>query len=89
MLRYLELWWVSWKDAYLATSDYASTCESLLQGRLIDLLRNTPGVSLDDVAVLVLDEADRLLEMGFTEEVGGWRQKHGCRYYRFRVIISQ
>lgn len=45
-----------------------------LQGRMIDHLRNTQSVGLEDLAVLVLDEADRLLEMGFAEEVrlAGW-----------------
>ena len=38
-------------------------------GRMIDHLRNTPGVGLEGLEILVLDEADRLLEMGFTEEV--------------------
>ena len=36
---------------------------------MIDHLRNTQSVGLEDLAVLVLDEADRLLEMGFAEEV--------------------
>ena len=31
-------------------------------GRLIDLLRNAPSVGLDELEILVLDEADRLLE---------------------------
>ena len=38
-------------------------------GRLIDHIQNTKGFSLDDVDVLVLDEADRLLEMGFKDEL--------------------
>ena len=38
-------------------------------GRLIDHIRNTRGFSLEDVEVLVLDEADRLLEMGFKDEL--------------------
>ncbi len=38
-------------------------------GRLIDHLRNSRSVHLEDVEVLVLDEADRLLEMGFIDEV--------------------
>lgn len=38
-------------------------------GRLLDHLLNTQSVDLEDVEILVLDEADRLLEMGFVEEV--------------------
>ncbi len=44
-------------------------CRSAAQGRLIDHLRNTQAVGLEDLQALVLDEADRLLEMGFAEEV--------------------
>lgn len=52
-------------------------------GRLIDHVRNTQSVDLDDVEILVLDEADRcscsprppprltprLLELGFADEI--------------------
>ena len=38
-------------------------------GRLIDHIHNTNGFSLQEVEVLVLDEADRLLEMGFKDEL--------------------
>ncbi|XP_050212549.1 DEAD-box ATP-dependent RNA helicase 28 [Mercurialis annua] len=38
-------------------------------GRMIDHLRNTMSVDLDDLAVLILDEADRLLELGFNAEI--------------------
>mmetsp|Transcript_17066 Transcript_17066/g.55809 ORF Transcript_17066/g.55809 Transcript_17066/m.55809 type:complete len:746 (-) Transcript_17066:63-2300(-) len=38
-------------------------------GRMIDHLRNTHSVHLEDLAVLILDEADRLLELGFADEV--------------------
>ncbi|XP_055834728.1 DEAD-box ATP-dependent RNA helicase 28 isoform X2 [Solanum dulcamara] len=38
-------------------------------GRMIDHLRNSMSVDLDDLAVLILDEADRLLELGFSAEI--------------------
>jgi ATP-dependent RNA helicase DDX27 len=38
-------------------------------GRLIDHLRNSANVHLEDIEILVLDEADRLLENGFAEEL--------------------
>jgi len=38
-------------------------------GRLLDHIRNSASVYMDDVDVLVLDEADRLLEMGFEAEL--------------------
>jgi ATP-dependent RNA helicase DDX27 len=38
-------------------------------GRIIDHLRNTQAVSIDQLDILVLDEADRLLEFGFQEEI--------------------
>ncbi|KAL3845334.1 hypothetical protein ACJIZ3_002737 [Penstemon smallii] len=38
-------------------------------GRMIDHLRNSMSVHLDELAVLILDEADRLLELGFSAEI--------------------
>ena len=38
-------------------------------GRMIDHLANSHGVHLDELSVLVLDEVDRLLELGFKDEV--------------------
>ena len=38
-------------------------------GRLIDHITNSQGVDLDDLEFLVLDEADRLLDLGFQDEV--------------------
>ncbi|KAI3516656.1 hypothetical protein L1887_15579 [Cichorium endivia] len=38
-------------------------------GRMIDHLLNSMLVDLDDLAVLILDEADRLLELGFEAEI--------------------
>lgn len=43
--------------------------EVLSSGRLIDHLRNSRGFDLDDVHAVVLDEADKLLRMGFIEAV--------------------
>ncbi|KAF9527593.1 ATP-dependent RNA helicase drs1 [Crepidotus variabilis] len=38
-------------------------------GRLIDHIRNSPSFNLDALDVLVLDEADRMLEDGFADEL--------------------
>jgi ATP-dependent RNA helicase DDX27 len=38
-------------------------------GRMLDHIRNSLAVHVDSIDVLVLDEADRLLEMGFEDEV--------------------
>ena len=38
-------------------------------GRLIDHLRNTVSFDIEDVEILILDEADRLLELGFMAEL--------------------
>ena len=38
-------------------------------GRLLDHLQNTKGFVVHNLAALVIDEADRILEIGFEEEV--------------------
>ncbi|KAK6627160.1 putative ATP-dependent RNA helicase ddx27 [Polyplax serrata] len=38
-------------------------------GRLIDHLKNAPGFSLDSIEILVLDEADRMLDEYFAEQM--------------------
>eukprot|EP01062_Namystynia_karyoxenos_P082097 TRINITY_DN9181_c0_g1_i1.p1 TRINITY_DN9181_c0_g1~~TRINITY_DN9181_c0_g1_i1.p1 ORF type:complete len:727 (+),score=309.08 TRINITY_DN9181_c0_g1_i1:91-2271(+) len=38
-------------------------------GRLVDHLRNSQGVGIDSIEMLVLDEADRLLDEGFKDEL--------------------
>jgi superfamily II DNA/RNA helicase len=35
----------------------------------VDIIKNTKGVSFEDIDYLVFDEADKLLDMGFQEEV--------------------
>ena len=44
-------------------------------GRMIDHVQNTMSVDLDDVEVVILDEADRLLELGVTDEVRAVRAR--------------
>ncbi|KAI8381562.1 P-loop containing nucleoside triphosphate hydrolase protein [Radiomyces spectabilis] len=39
-------------------------------GRLIDHVRNSAGFGLDTCEILVMDEADRMLEDGFADELG-------------------
>ena len=38
-------------------------------GRLLDHIHNTKGFTLESVDILVLDEADKLIEMGFKDEI--------------------
>ena len=38
-------------------------------GRLLDHLQNTKGFLVSNLQVLIIDEADRLLEEGFEEEI--------------------
>lgn len=38
-------------------------------GRIIDLVRNSRDVHLDGLEVLIFDEADKLLDLGFKAEV--------------------
>ncbi|AOW01814.1 uncharacterized protein YALI1_B22015g [Yarrowia lipolytica] len=38
-------------------------------GRFIDHVRNSPSFNVDDVEILVIDEADRMLEEGFQQEL--------------------
>lgn len=54
------------------------------QGRVIDHVRNTQSVGLEDLQALILDEADRLLEMGFADEV---RPKPVLHEQLLRVIL--
>ena len=54
-------------------------------GRLLDHIQNTKGFSLEDVEVLVLDEADRLIEMGFKDEVDAIVKQ--CKHPKRQTIM--
>lgn len=56
-------------------------------GRMIDHLRNSMSVHLDELAVLVLDEADRLLELGFSAEID--ELVHFPYLFLFVIVIPQ
>lgn len=38
-------------------------------GRLIDLVKNSQAIDLDYIEVVIFDEADKLLEIGFDAEI--------------------
>lgn len=54
-------------------------------GRMIDHLRNSQSVGLEDLAVLILDEADRLLELGFSAEI----RELVCLLSYFDLIVKK
>ena len=51
-------------------------------GRLLDHLQNTPGFVYKNIKILVLDEADRILEVGFEDEMV-------CQRYLFLLNIRE
>ncbi|EGG17646.1 putative RNA helicase [Cavenderia fasciculata] len=55
-------------------------------GRLIDHLLNAHDVGLEDIEILVLDEADRLLDMGFKDELN--RVVESCPDGRQTLLFS-
>ena len=57
-----------------------------MQGRLIDHLHNSQGFGLEDLAALVLDEADRLMEMGFTDEVSDFFRILNSKYTKTSIF---
>merc|ERR1712202_11267 len=38
-------------------------------GRLVDCIKNSKGIDFSTVDIVVLDEADKLLELGFNEQI--------------------
>jgi len=57
-------------------------------GRLLDHLFNTPGFHLEDVEVLILDEADRLCELGFVDELNAVLKQVGYKGQRQTMLFS-
>lgn len=51
-------------------------------GRILDHLQNSLSVGLEDLSILVLDEADRLLELGFTQEVHELVRTPDCDFFQ-------
>ena len=47
-------------------------------GRLVDHLENTRGFNLRSLRYLIMDEADRILNMDFEEEVRNFWCLHAC-----------
>lgn len=60
-------------------------------GRLLDHLQNTKGFSLRQIKYLVMDEADRLLELGFRAEIDAILRelpREGRRTHLFSATMS-
>ncbi|KAK3139782.1 hypothetical protein QOZ80_5AG0390100 [Eleusine coracana subsp. coracana] len=55
-------------------------------GRIIDHIRNSKSVGVEDLAVVILDEADRLLELGFSAEIQ--ELIHMCPKRRQTMLFS-
>lgn len=65
-------------------------CLIATPGRLLDHLENTKGFLTDSLKCLVIDEADRILEIGFEEEMRKIvaRLPKGVYLYRLSYICS-
>ena len=53
----------------LSSSSAASDVYKRQPGRFIDHMRNTVSFAVENIEILVLDEADRMLEDGFADEL--------------------
>eukprot|EP01147_Barroeca_monosierra_P001094 gene1094-4322_t len=55
-------------------------------GRLVDHIENTPGFDLSTIEILILDEADRLLELGFEDHLRSIIK--ACKHDRQTMLFS-
>jgi ATP-dependent RNA helicase DDX27 len=55
-------------------------------GRLLDHITNSVGCALDDIEFLILDEADRLLDLGFSDEI--MEIVKSCPIHRQTLLFS-
>ena len=56
-------------------------------GRLIDHLHSTRCLSLSSARFLVIDEADRLLDMGYERSITRWAAAEGLHFLSCSVIV--
>lgn len=47
-------------------------------GRLLDHIKHTVALKLDSIKCLVLDEADRMLDMGYEKDISGYVKLFAC-----------
>lgn len=56
-------------------------------GRVLDLLLNSQSIHLELLEIVVLDEVDRLLELGFRDEVSSCRNTGQSTLQREMILI--
>uniref|UniRef100_A0AAY4ETC8 ATP-dependent RNA helicase n=1 Tax=Denticeps clupeoides TaxID=299321 RepID=A0AAY4ETC8_9TELE len=57
-------------------------------GRLLDHLQNTPGFMFKNLQCLIIDEADRILEVGFEEELKQIIKLLPSKFIRYTVAVA-
>ena len=66
---FLQFYDNSFTLTYCLKKNYDPKTKVATPGRLIDHLHNTPNFSLRDLEILVLDEADRMLDEFFASQM--------------------
>jgi DEAD/DEAH box helicase len=57
-------------NLFVTDTDLLTTVSKSLDRRLLDHLQNTKSFNVAPLQWLVLDEADRLLDLGFEQKIG-------------------